>query len=171
MLYYFINYNKTITKAIDMSRPTVSTLSKSTRRALKEMTRPLVSGPVYTTSDFFPLQREIANLKQKKEDIKKHKCTCDYTEIPCCSDCADLDRCYKCFVEEENFWDLFAANDTLWWLRQEYTNTPTFSAEEVTHKGAKKDRTCWNHKSCKRLGRVESKYYRADHRASKMVEV
>ena len=147
----------------------MSTLSRASRRAIKEGSRPLtLKAPLFTTSDFLPLVNKVQKLEQERQELKTHSCTCDRTEIPCCSYCAEANQCWFCFGDEKLFWDLFYAAEELEYLKAEYT-IPTFSAEEVSTKGAKKDRTCWNHEpTVSRLRGVEAKRRRAKACASKL---
>ena len=153
-----------------MTRSSMSTLPKATRRGIKEGSRPLtLKAPVFTTSDWPSQTFLIQKLEQERKELEAESCTCDRTEFPCCSDCAYWSQCWRCFHSEELSWECFHASDLLQYLKSEYSSIPTFSAEEVSTKGAKKDRSCWNHAPTRhRLQGAAAKRRRASACASKL---
>ena len=153
-----------------MPRPVMSTLTKRARRDLKERSKSQsLKHQVYTSSDFLPLRRKIKDLQHTVWELENSDCSCDWVICTdyCCSDCMDYDLCARCSNSQSKEFELGGTYDLLFWLEGQYDKNPTYSADETSTKGVKKDPTCWNHEPRARLGRLGVKRLRAKARDSK----
>jgi hypothetical protein len=154
-----------------MTRSSMSTLPKKIRREIKESSRPLtVKPPVFTDSDWSALARKVPNLD--RQTCSEHTMDSDWSVIPepvNCEECAYWKWCDECFYSGELTIDLLPGCDYLAYLKFGDSRSMTYCAEEVSTKGAKKDRTCWNHAPTRhRLQGAAAKRRRASACASKL---
>jgi hypothetical protein len=162
--------NTTQTKRTRVSR---STMSKRERRGRMEASRPVRQTHVFTNSEFPPLNKKIQETERELQTLSEVQCR--YRNEPCwyesygCTTYGTglLERCQDCEQVERVSDKLSDAWDALWAVRDQYSLVPTFSAIEASSKGAKKDRTRWNHAPRVRLDRISVKKHKARAQASK----
>jgi hypothetical protein len=122
--------------------------SNATRRAMIESSRYMVVKPLqaeYSKADLKVIAKPTL-LCREYDDIITQPCTCcDVERSTCCFGCVVDDDCDRCLLPLILCGMIDCADYCSDRLQDEVSRLTTFSAETVSTKGVKKDRSRWNH--------------------------
>lgn len=112
--------------------------------------------PVFTSSDFPAFKREIDVARDEVDRVYSEPKVSRFPEWDPWLEYLDEWEVYP--EDTETAWCNYeAALDNLESVVNQYKNVPTYTAEEKSRKGAKKDRKSWNHKPVKKIRSDETR--------------